>query len=486
MQSVIGGYFGRVFQCFVVVLLAQSVLAADEPAKATKPAKSATVEKQISRQVQPAPAPVPVQQADVILGQPTASSVVFSILRYDQDASAVLKFVNAASEQSHQLEVPDLKKDQPLEVTLNGLAINSQYNYALLDSQTNAELASGSFHTQRAAGSSFTFTITADSHLDKNADVPLYLQTLANTQLDKPDFHIDLGDTFMSGKHANRDNAFAQYLAQRYYFGQLSAPLFLVVGNHDGEEAKQRKGGMNSLAVWSAQMRTRYFPNPQPSDFYSGNDEREEGIGYLEDYYSWRWGDAEFFVLNPYWQSFTNKDSGRWALSLGDTQYKWLRDGLAASQAKYKFVFVHQMIGGLDRNGRGGIEGVPFGEWGGKSANGDDDFAEQRPGWDEPIHSLLVKHGVNAVFHGHDHLFATEQLDGIVYQLVPQPAHLSFAPPRDAKAYGYTSGTVLGGSGHMRVMVSPEGVTVEFVRADIERQERESSNREVLHRYTIE
>ena len=45
-----------------------------------------------------------------------------------------------------------------------------------------------------------------------------------------------------------------------------------------------------------------------------------------------------------------------------------------------------------------------------------------RPGWPAPIHQLLVQHRVSAVFHGHDHLYVNQQLDGIVYQEVPQPS----------------------------------------------------------------
>ncbi|HMV46563.1 MAG TPA: hypothetical protein PLD20_05060 [Blastocatellia bacterium] len=59
-------------------------------------------------------------------------------------------------------------------------------------------------------------------------------------------------------------------------------------------------------------------------------------------------------------------------------------------------------------------------------SNGKDGLKGHRPGWELPIHQLLVKHKVSAVFHGHDHLFAKEELDGIVYQEVSQPGH----PPR--------------------------------------------------------
>lgn len=83
----------------------------------------------------------------------------------------------------------------------------------------------GTFHTCRKPGSAFTFTIQADSHLDSNSSGDVYKSTLANIVADKPDFHIDLGDTFMTGKYGSREDAAKQYVAQRYYLGSGQAPI---------------------------------------------------------------------------------------------------------------------------------------------------------------------------------------------------------------------------------------------------------------------
>ena len=178
---------------------------------------------------------------------------------------------------------------------------NTQYFYQFRSAQTNS--AEFTFHTARPPGSTFTFTITADSHLDEHTDPALYQRTLANALADAPDFHIDLGDTFMTEKHPSREEAAKQYLAQRYYFGQLcqSAPLFLVLGNHDGESPRGRGSDADSLAVWSNLMRKRYFPNPVPDSFYTGNATKHPEAGLLQDYYAWEWGDALFVVLDPFW-----------------------------------------------------------------------------------------------------------------------------------------------------------------------------------------
>jgi hypothetical protein len=73
---------------------------------------------------------------------------------------------------------------------------------------------------------------------------------------------------------------------------------------------------------------------------------------------------------------------------------------------------------------------------------------------------------VSAVFHGHDHLYAKQVLDGIVYQEVPQPgARNASSGPTLAAEARYASGTILGSSGHLRVTVGPDRASVQYVRA---------------------
>lgn len=115
---------------------------------------------------------------------------------------------------------------------------------------------------------------------------------------------------------------------------------------------------------------------------------------------------------------------------------------------------------------RGGVEAAPYFEWGGKNADGTGGFAAKRPGFPKPIHQLLVDNKVTAVFHGHDHVYVKQDLDGIVYQEVPQPsAKNTSSGAMLAANYHYTSGTILSSAGHIRVTVSPTQVTSEYVRA---------------------
>ena len=159
---------------------------------------------------------------------------------------------------------------------------------------------------------------------------------------------------------------------------------------------------------------------------------------------------------------------------------------MEGSQAQFKFVFIHYLLGGKDQASRGGVAIARNFEWGGHDLAGNDVFAKHRPGWDLPIHQLLVKHHVAAVFHGHDHLFAKEELDGIIYQLVPQPGQPRFDNPRSATEYGYIYGDVLGSSGHLRVTVAATEAKVEYIRAYLPEDERQDrQNGEVAYSYTL-
>lgn len=425
---------------------------------------------------------IPSHSYDVILGRPTANDITFSFLAYT-DQTLSISYGTESGNYTSQMESINLKANIPQTFQLSNLQPDTQHFYVINGESENT------FHTARPAGSTFTFTIQADSHLDSNTSAEVYLQTLANQRADHPDFVIDMGDTFMTDKYKPYTDAFPQYLAQRYFLGQLAdtAPLFLVLGNHDGEGAPRGKNG-EEMSVWSAQLRTQYFPNPVPNDFYTGNTSPHSTVGDLQNYYAFTWGDALFIVLDPYWftKSAPSKDQAAdlWNPTLGEEQYQWLKSTLETSDAKWKFVFIHQLIGGLEKDGRGGVEVAPHHEWGGLNPDGSYGFGQYRLNWESPIHQLLVTHNVTAVFHGHDHLFVQQELDGIIYQEIPQPSSARPNSTDSAANYGYVNGTILGGPGHLRVTVSPEQVTVDYIRSYMD-EKPEQKNGQVDFSYTI-
>ena len=382
----------------------------------------------------------------------------------------------------------DLRAGEPFDFALDGLSPNTRYYYRLRYESGGRSHHSDefTFHTQRDKDSSYVFTVQADSHLDENTSSDVYLRTLENALADQPDFHFALGDTFMTGKYVKPELSEPQYLAQRYYLGHLchSAALYFALGNHDGESGNR---GSN---VWATTTRERYLPNPFPNDFFTGNDQPEPEVGLPENYYQFEWGDAQFIVLDPF-RHTTTRNRGRggngdnWYWTLGEHQYKWLKRSLEQSDAKLRFVFLHHLVGGSNRNQRGGKEAAPFWEWGGKGLLGEDEFDRRRPGWGKPIHQMLIDHGVAAVFHGHDHMFIKQDLDGIVYQLVPQPGHPR-SGTKSAAEYGYLGGEIQGSSGHVRVRVNGDSARVDYVRAYLPAAEgRSQRNGDVSYSYVV-
>lgn len=411
---------------------------------------------------------VPKHDLDVILARPTSQSIMMSLLGYK---NMEVTLVYEPGEIKRQLV---LKEGIPVELELSDLAPNQSYQYRI---SAETLLTSGSFHTARPAGSEFVFAMQADSHLDNNTDVKVYTNTLANMVADKSDFLIDLGDTFMTDKYPTYQESAAQYLAQRYYLGLAgrAMPVFLTLGNHDGEVGWTTRGAAE-MTAWSSAMRRKYFPPVQPDGFYTGGPP-------TRNYYAWTWGDALFIVLDPFTQTPTKPGKSRdgWVWTLGQDQYNWLQKTLEASHAPFKFVFIHHLVGGNGKDARGGAEASVFFEWGGANSDGSPGFASKRPGWPMPIHDLLVAHQVSAVFHGHDHLYVHQERDGIAYQEVPQPSFAREGATGSASEYGYASGTLLASSGHVRVTVVSTKAKVEYVKSRLT-----GKTAEVVDQYLIE
>jgi len=440
---------------------------------------------------------------NIVLGAPTADSIRLKLYSADQSGSVIVSYRAEGDAGDKQTTPITLNRAAVLDAELSGLKAGTSYRYrVLLKPATGNEIQSREyrFQTARAPGSSFTFTIQADSHLDENSDLDIYKRTLTNVLTDQGDFHVDLGDTFMTEKHAEPFTAVVaqptskatldtRYIYERANFGAVthSVPLFLVNGNHDAELGWLVDGSTQNIAIWASKARLEYFPIPQPGKFYSGDSFVDPNAGNRVAWYAWNWGDAQIIVLDPFWNTKQRANSDPWNFTLGEKQYQWLTETLAASTAKFKIVFIHNLVGGLDGAMRGGVEAAPFYEWGGKNLDGTNGFATRRPGWAQPIHDLLVKYKVSAVFHGHDHLYAKQDLDGIVYQTVPQPSARNFNNGAQlAKDYHYDSGTIFSSSGHMRITITPTTMTARYVRSWLPKDETAArKNGQIEHEWSV-
>ena len=95
----------------------------------------------------------------------------------------------------------------------------------------------------------------------------------------------------------------------------------------------------------------------------------------------------------------------------------------------------------------------------------------------------MAKSAVTIFFQGHDHISVKQQLDGVVYQTLPEPADPNYALyNREA----YRTGDALPGSGRVRVTVSPEKVSVAYVRSFLSKDETvEHKSGEIACRYEV-
>ncbi len=350
-----------------------------------------------------------------------------------------VKFGNFTS----KTQITTLNKNS--NITVTGLKAATKYfyriRYVIGNSTKYLVASSGNFTTSTQTANS-VFAVQADPHMDENSDTNVYLGTLGQIVAASPAFLIDLGDIFMVDKLKDKSesNIRARFELMKGFYEKLQGvPLKICLGNHDGELGYSK---FNTKSY-----RKEYFPDQ---------------TGELA-YFAIDGPDQLHVVLDPFTYTTENPKSDGWQWTLGNTQYKWLEDTLKNSKAKFKFVYIHHLLVG-DATSRGGVEIAQFNEWGGKNRDGSDGFSEHRAGWSKPIHQLLRDYGVSIVFKGHDHLYVKQELDGIIYQTVPQPSHPGFKV--DPSQYGYLSGTALGGSGFLKVSTDSGQIKVEFIQYD--------------------
>lgn len=426
-----------------------------------------------------------------ILSKPKGSSVTINLLT-DNNSEVYWEYGADPRNYTEKTNTYFAEKEDPLVVVLDKLTAGTKYYYRIRYRENGSSdpflMGSGnSFNTCRQAGTTFKFAIEADPHLDTNSDTAAYALTLKNIAAAEPDFLIDLGDTFMSEKlpaPITQVEITGRHLLLRSYFDRIcnSIPLYLVLGNHEGELGWRKDGSASCLPVMAANIRKLYYSNPIPDEFYSGNNISENNVGLRENYYAWEWGDALFVVLDPFWYSTVK--SG-WGFSLGKDQYDWFKVVVSSSSAKFKFVFSHNLVGGNGNDMRGGTEFADLYEMGGNNPDGTWGFDSNRPGWGKPLHTIMKENNVTAFFHGHDHFYGKQEKEGIIYQEVPQSSNRSITNI-SASDYGYVDGVLIPGRGYLLVTVSGLDVRVDYIGTFLTGEENASrKNANVIETYTI-
>lgn len=402
------------------------------------------------------PAGPTVLRGAPLLFSPTFSSFGISAVVGAGDPGELYSCVRRKGDELWQsIPARRITANDAAEWKVNGLRAGSEYEYIVR--RGTETLFAGRAVTERVAGESFRFALITDSHTSPR-DVPAgsletinfkeetLLAVAENIGKTNPDFVMHVGDVidyhdwgFNIPTPSANHTRFAYLNYRRLYQEALgNFSHFPVMGNWEGEN-----GNFTTEQIDTARnQRLIYEPAPQPDTY-------PEGGSPYEDYYAFKWGDALFIVLNV--MTYTPTEhlldgigvADDW--TLGKEQFDWFEKTLKRADSKWRFVFIHHTVGGK----AGDLANSIYGRGGGLAAY----VGEQAR-----VHQLMLDHGVQIFFFGHDHVFTDMVVDGIHYTL-PGSAGAPWKFGESDTGYA----VYWEDSGHANVDVSPESVKVEFV-----------------------
>jgi hypothetical protein len=387
---------------------------------------------------------------------PTAHGFGLNVVLASGDPSLLRARVRAQGATTFASAIPpEVRGTDIAQWSFDGLAPGVRFEYEVFASIPSGDqpLYVGSVVTPRQPGDSFTFALITDSHI--GADLTYSNQGNPNTLKDvsaeagaaHPDFMVNLGDMLdfhEYGFNTPPPSASVTRLAYLNYRTLLGDTLghaahFGVIGNWEGEDGCYTAEEISR----SQQQRLLYLPGPTPTTY-------PEGGSPSQDYYAFTWGDALFIVLNVMGYTPTPHLLDNTSLpddwTLGEAQLGWFGKTLANATAKWRFVLIHHTVGGA----AGDAADSAYGRGGGRAAY----VGEQAK-----VHQLMLQHGVQIFFYGHDHVFTDMQVDGIHYTL---PGSAGAPWLFGQSLTGYSQSWLE--SGWSKVAVSPDSVDVQFVK----------------------
>ncbi len=285
--------------------------------------------------------------------------------------------------------------------TIGGLIPGSRYNYRVIASPACYE---GTFYAALPdTATDLKFFAYGDTRNGISVNDAIASQIMQAYAADPgfQTFNLAVGDLVSSG---DLESAWADEFFNPHYLHLrtvLSNLAFLpVMGNHEGSGA----------------LFVRYFPMP----FVAGR------------YWSFDYGPAHIVMLDQYRP-----------YAVGSAQYAWLKEALAASSKKWKFLVLHE----------------PGWSAGGGHAN--------NTTVQDDIQPLAEQYGVSIIFGGHNHYYARAVVNGIQHLTVggggaplytPNPSAVNEVAARSAYSFAeiVISGDVLTGTA-----VAADGTDIE-------------------------
>lgn len=261
----------------------------------------------------------------------------------DREATAVVEYgLRLPLDQSVVIEEPARIQ----EITLEGLEPQSSYFYRVRAGAGGEEIDSGvlTFQTAVLDGTPFSFAVIGDTEARPHVNSRISRLIWG----ERPNFMLNVGDLTDGGMQHHKFEWNYEYFVG---MTQLNSrvPAFPVPGNGEAD------------LFWY----NRYHVLPEP-----------------EAYYSFRYGHAEFFMLDS--------NQRRESFAPGGEQYEWLEQALENSTATWKFVAHHHPTYTMEENDYGNA-------WEEPTTLGDLDARQILP--------LYEGMGVDMVFFGHIHSY---------------------------------------------------------------------------------
>lgn len=183
-----------------------------------------------------------------------------------------------------------------------------------------------------------------------------FKRILEEINLISPDFVINVGD-LVAGYFSSEKELRRQYEDYILTTKKVLIPYYNVVGNHE-------------------------VPNKMAEELY------QEYLGKL--YYSFSYNNSHFIILDT---DIGGYDSG----TIGDEQYKWLKEELKKNKDKQIFVFMHKPMFHYEDN-------------------------QEKTSWKDKrmrsqVHQLFKEYKVKMVFAGDVHTYKRLNIDGITYYI---------------------------------------------------------------------
>jgi hypothetical protein len=253
---------------------------------------------------------------------------------------------------------------------IGGLSPDREYQYSV--SLQGGEKVSGKLRTWPARAEKLTFFLIGDygkgNVEQRRLGERMTRELQRSYPTGPPRFVLTTGDNiygtqlgFMTINSGNRDSHWRSRFFQPFETILKSIPFYPTPGNHDGDESENT----DDMDVY---LDNFFFPGGEPARYYQ---------------FSYG-GSVDLFALD----STENKGSDS---SPPSPQTQWLSHALASSRAPWKIVYMHHPL----------YTAGPRHE---PSLNRLRHWAE-----------LFQRHGVQAVFAGHEHNFQYTRQDGIAW-----------------------------------------------------------------------